>query len=543
MNFTGYLNILGGLGIFLLGVKLMSDGLEVIAGSKLKILIEKLTKNKYMAALVGVIVTAVIHSSAVTTVMVVGFINAGIMNLKQAVGVIMGSNIGTTITGLMASLDLSLVAPGIICLGVTMLFFMSKNFYKSLGQIITGFGMLFFGLDFMGKSMEPLRNSQTFVNLMASFRNPFLGLFAGLIITAILHSSTAVIGVLQSLAKAGVVDLKSVVFIIYGQNVGTCVTALMASTGANKTAKRSAVIHLLFNVIGTLIFLLITLVMPFTSWIECIARESVKAQISLIHLIFNIVTTLLLLPFDNILIKMSSKFIKGKDEAINKNNQDLIYLDNRILNAPAIAVSQVLKEVNRMARLSQNNFEVAISSFFEKNKNKIKEVYEREKTIDYLSRMITEYLVKVNGLDISDTDKKIVGSLFHVVSDIERIGDHCENICESSEIIISGKAKLSFEALNEIKNIKNLVLQIIKEAVIIFSHRKASTNDFKNISYIEDSIDEKTESFRGHYIERLNNKKCTAISGAVFLDVLTNLERIADHATNIAFSIKKYKAY
>ncbi|MDR1466800.1 MAG: Na/Pi cotransporter family protein [Oscillospiraceae bacterium] len=537
MNFDNVLMMLSGLGLFLLGMKLMSDSLEIAAGSQLKALIERLTKNKYMGALVGLVVTAIIHSSAATTVMVVGLVNAGVMELAQASSVIMGANIGTTMTGLMVAMDLAKISPIMIFGGVSMLFFMTKNKYKNIGQIIAGFGMLFFGLGMMSNSMEPLRNSESFAQLMASFKNPFLGLLAGIVVTAIIHSSTAIVGVLQSLAMAGIVDLKSVVFIIYGQNIGTCVTALMACAGTNRTAKRAAVIHLLFNVIGTLFFTLITLLAPFTYWVEMLAQGNVTAQIPIVHLLFNIVTTAILLPMNKYFIKISCQIIKGEDEI--KSKQSLLYLDDRILSTPIVVVSQILKETERMADLAKSNFKNAMQSLFEKDINKVNKVYEEEKTIDYLNGTITEYLVKTNGLDVNDTDKRIVGSLFHVISDIERVGDYCENICEVSELIISGHAVLNEVAIKEIKELNDMIKEILDHAMFVFSSKEPDQKLFDTVSKLEDAIDEKTEILKENHVKRLNDGECDAMSGMVFSDLTTSLERIADHATNIAFSMKK----
>ncbi|MDR0404261.1 MAG: Na/Pi cotransporter family protein [Oscillospiraceae bacterium] len=537
MNLDNVLMMLSGISIFLLGMKLMSDGLEIAAGTKMKAIIERLTKNTYMAALVGLLVTAIIHSSAATTVMVIGFVNAGVMELTQAAGVIMGANIGTTMTGLMVAMDLAKISPIVIFVGVCLLFFMSKSKYKNMGQIMAGFGMLFFGLDMMSSSMEPLRGSKEFASLMASFKNPFLGLLAGMIITAIIHSSTAIVGILQSLGMAGIVDLRSVVFIIYGQNIGTCVTALMASAGTNKTAKRAAVIHLMFNVIGTAMFTVITLTTPFTYWVERLAQGNVSAQIPIVHLIFNTITTAILLPLNKYLIGISYSMVKGEDEV--KSKQSLLYLDDRILTTPIVVVSQILKETERMADIAKSNFRDSMESIFEKDTGRINKVYEEEKTIDYLNSTITEYLVKTNGLDISDTDRRIVGSLFHVISDIERIGDYCENICEVSELVSSGRANLSEIVVVEIKELRDMVEKILDRAMFVFSSKEPNSELFEAVSELEDAIDEKTETLKENHLKRLNNNKCDAISGTVFSDLITSLERIADHATNIAFSMKK----
>jgi phosphate:Na+ symporter len=525
--------MLGGLGLFLFGMKIMGDGLEVAAGPKLKVLIEKLTKNKYMGAVVGLIVTAVIHSSAATTVMVVGFVNTGFMNLTQAAGIIMGANIGTAIAGLMLAIPFEELAPLIIFLGVTILYFLKKNSHRNIGQILAGFGMLFWGMHLMTDAMQILSELEGFKQIMGLLMNPLFGFLAGIIVTAIIHSSSAIVGVLLSMGGAGIA-LENVIFIIYGQNIGTCITALMASIGTTKTARRAALIHLLFNMIGALIFAVITLVFPFTHWIKMLIAGTAATQIPFVHVFFNLATTAILLPFSNFLIKVSCKLVPGEDEV--QEDLRLIYLDNRILNTPSIAVSQVLKEVERMADLAKCNFKYAMQSFLENSQKRVDKVYKNEKIINFLNRSITEYLVKINGLDINDADKRLVGSLFRAINDIERVGDYCENICELSEILIAGRANLSETALEEIESMRIMVESILNEAVFIFCTDNQEQDIIDIVDKTEDEIDDKTEEFKENHIDRLNKGECSPIAGTIFMDILTSLERIADHATNIAFS-------
>ena len=527
----------GGLGLFLFGMKLMGDGLELTAGARLRNLIEKLTTNKYMGALVGLIVTAVIQSSSATTVMVVGFVNAGLMNLAQAVGVIMGANVGTTATGLIIAINLTSIAPIAVFLGVCLMSFSKKNNRKHVGQIIAGFGILFMGMDTMKESMAPLAEAQVFKDMITSFSNPLLGVLVGLAFTAIIQSSSASLGVLQALGFAGAITLPSAVFVIYGQNIGTCVTALLSAIGTSKTAKRTAIVHLLFNVIGAIFFIIITLITPFTTWIEQLIPGNVVLQISVVHIIFNIVATAILLPLSNLLIKIAYYVVPGKD--VERQAVSLQYLDSRILNTPPIAVSQVFKEVERMGELAKKNFQYAMEVFLNNDESKIKLVEENEEILNFLNKSITEYLVKINGLDIEDNDRQAIGALFHVVNDLERVGDHSENICELAEIVIAGKANPSYLAVSEIKEMQSMVTGILEESIYMYATRSTDKQLARNINQTEDEIDARTRQLKDNHIERLNQGLCSAASGTVFMDLLTNLERIADHATNIAFSMSE----
>lgn len=539
MTVENVFSMLCGLGLFLFGMKLMGEGLELAAGSKLRILIEKLTQNKYLGALVGIIVTAIIQSSSATTVMVVGFVNAGLMNLTQAVGVIMGANIGTTVTGIMIAINLTKLAPFAIFIGVIMLSFAKRAKVRHVGQIITGFGILFFGMETMSSSMAPLAQSPTFKDLIISLENPFIGLLIGLAFTAVIQSSSASIGVLQALGMAGVITLPSAIFVIYGQNIGTCATTILSSIGTNKTAKRTAVIHLLFNVIGTVLFVIITLLFPFTSFIEGLAPNNIMAQISIIHVIFNVVTTLILLPFSNILIKASYKIIKGEDK--KKNELCLKFLDQRILNTPPIAVTQLQKEVQRMSSLAFENFKTSIDALLNKSDSQKSLIYKNEETIDFLNKEITEYLVKINSLDISDKDRNFLGSLFNVVNDIERVGDHCENIFQLAQTMIKRKESFSKYAICEIKQINSMVSSILEESLTFLFAEELDLKRLVTISETEREIDVMVETIKDKCIKRLNCCECNASAGTIFMDLLINFERIADHSINIAFYVTEKK--
>lgn len=539
MKLDNILMLLGGLGLFLYGMKLMGESLELAAGSRIKEMAERLTTNKYMGALLGFAVTAVIQSSSATTVMVVGFVNAGIMDLSQAVGIIMGANVGTTVTGLITAINFMAIAPVAVFIGVGMIMIAKKSNTKHIGQIIAGFGILFLGMSTMSTAMKPLGESTAFANIITNFQNPLIGLLAGLVFTALIQSSSATVGVLQSLALSGVIDLKSVVFVIFGLNIGTCVTALLSSIGTNKTARRTAIVHLLFNVIGAALFTCITIITPFAQLVERMSPGNVLLQIFLVHVIFNTVTTAILLPMSDVLIRMAYKIIPGEDE--QKQTMNLKYLDSRILNTPPVAVTQLLKEVGRMADLAKTNFLNSMAALFDRDPAKIKELEENEGVINFLNQRITAYLIRINALDLEDNDREIVGALFHVVNDIERIGDHSENIGEQAQIVIGGKASLSGSASDELHEMQNLILTILDDSFQLFLKGSNDAELSYKVDRTEETIDSRTDELKENHIRRLNNGQCSAESSALFNDLLINLERIADHATNIAFSMSHTK--
>ena len=539
MTLDNILMLMGGLGLFLYGMKLMGESLELAAGSRIKEMAERLTTNKYMGALLGFGVTAVIQSSSATTVMVVGFVNAGIMDLTQAVGIIMGANVGTTVTGLITAINFMAIAPVAVFVGVAMIMVAKKSNTKHIGQIIAGFGILFLGMSTMSTSMKPLGESRLFADVITNFQNPIIGLLAGLVFTAVIQSSSATVGVLQSLALSGVIDLKSVVFVIYGLNIGTCVTALLSSIGTNKTARRTAIVHLLFNVIGATLFTTITILTPFAQLVVRMSPNNVLFQIFLVHVIFNTVTTAILLPLSNVLIRMAYKIIPGEDS--HAQAMSLKYLDSRILSTPPVAVTQLLKEVGRMADLAKANFLNSMAALFEKDPGRIKELEENEGVINFLNQKITAYLIRINALDLEDNDREIVGALFHVINDIERIGDHSENIGEQAQIVIDGKASLSGSADDELHEMQGLILTILDDSFQLFLKGSSDAELSFRVNKTEETIDTRTEELKENHICRLNSGECSAESSALFNDLLINLERIADHATNIAFSMSHTK--
>ena len=533
------MQLAGGLGLFLFGMKLMGDGLEMVAGSKLRGMIERLTKNKYMGALVGLVVTAVIQSSSATTVMVVGFVNAGLMNLAQAVGVIMGANIGTTVTGVMIAINLTAIAPIAVLIGVVMISFIKRNSVKHIGQIIAGFGILFMGMKMMSTAMEPLSESEVFTSLMTSFSNPLLGVLVGLVFTAIIQSSSASVGVLQALGAAGAITLPSAIYVIYGQNIGTCVTALISSVGTSKTARRTAVVHLMFNVFGAILFIVISMLFPFAELVQRIAPGNVMAQISIVHVIFNIVCTAIMLPLSSLLVKVACKVIPGSDPV--KSSNSLAYLDARILSTPPVAVAQLFKEVDRMGQLAKETLGMAMDALITQDNTKVDQIYENENTINFLNRGIAEYLVKINGLDLEDYDRQALGSMYHVISDMERIGDHSENLCELAQTLKKSKQKFSPWAVEQATEMRNRVEAMLEEALQMFASRETQPQMAADINRREEIIDDATQELKDLHIERLNQRKCSVVAGTVFMDMLTNLERIADHCTNIAYSMTNQK--
>lgn len=531
---TNILLAMGGLGLFLYGMKLMGDGLELAAGSRLRKMLEKLTTNRYLGALVGLVVTGIIQSSTAVSVMVVGFVNAEIMTLSQAIGVIMGANIGTTVTSILLSFNIAVYAPIAIFIGAFMVVLSKKNNHKYIGQIIAGFGILFFGMTTMGNGLEPLASSDFFKNIITSVGNPFIGILVGIIFAGTIQSSSASVGVLQTLGAIGALTLPNAVYIIYGLNIGACSTALISSIGTTKAARRTAIAHVMFNVIGTIMFTVVTLCTPFLSWIQD-CTDYVPLQISLVHIIFNVIATIILLPMSNLLTKLACIIIPGEDET--KEACRLKYIDSRILKTPPIAVSQVTKEIERMGNLASKNFELSMQSLLKKDGSIIDLVEENENVIDYLNQEITTYLVKINGLNLEDSDRVMIGSYYHVVSDMERIGDHCENICELAAMEISKNESFSNTALKEIQQMQKLVSSIINNSLYMFKSRQYDKKMIKLVSNTEQEIDNCTMIYKENHIQRLSDGECDATVGTLFMELLTNLERIADHSTNIAFSM------
>ena len=536
MSIANILSMAGGLGLFLFGIRTMGDGLENAAGAKLKRMLEVLTGNRFLAVLVGFVVTAIIQSSTATTVMVVGFVNAGMMTLAQAVGVIMGANIGTTVTSLLIALNFSSVAAASVLVGVILMLASKKTLVKNLGSIFTGFGLLFLGIDLMSDSMAPLRESAGFMNFIVAVSDsplrPLFGILLGIVMTAVLQSSSASVGVLQTLAMQGLVPLKFSVFVLFGQNIGTCLTALFSTVGAKKNSKRAAVVHLLFNLLGTGMFILIALLTPYIEWIEKISSDPM-AQIAISHIVFNVVSTVVLFPFAKLLVKLSCLIVPGKDDS--ESEMHCRFIDDRLLNTPPFAVMQVGKEVARMAKLARDNFETSAYALINRSDKDLDKVMEKEEVINYLNHHITSYLVKLNALDITDSDSDYIARVFHAINDIERVGDHATNLAEAAERNIGDGLTFSDAARDELNQLCGSVITLLDRSIEAFDRQSLGDGEAKELSDLEEHIDDLTLTCQDAHIFRLNRNECNTEAGMLYLNTITDFERVGDHAINIAF--------
>lgn len=530
MQFTDFLGLIGGLALFLYGMRMMGDGLEHVAGSKLKSLLEKLTKNRVLGVLVGIFITALIQSSSATTVMTVGFVDAGLMSLSQAIGVIMGANVGTTITGQLIALKITDIAPLLAIVGVVMAVFFKHKRVTNIGQVLAGLGILFMGMNAMSVAMEPLREVVWFQELIVSFKNPVLGILAGALITAVIQSSSASIGILQAMAMQGVIGLDSAIFVLFGQNIGTCVTALIATAGAGKNARRTALVHLLFNVAGTVLFTVIVLCFPFVELVESITPGNGVAQIANAHTIFNIVTMLIMLPLANKLALIATKLIPGEDE---NEGPKLMHIKEVSFGASSIAIAQVEAEVDRMNGLARDNLSMALEAFFKLDESGLGVIHKNEETIDFLNKAITNALVRINAMELPQKDAARLSGVYHIVGDIERIGDHAENI--AGYVTSSKERGLNFsdEAIGELKELSTKIFTMMDSSYAFYKNPTRGMS-YDEIYDLEESIDDDTDELERGHIERLNAGKCTPDAGMLYVEILTDLERAADHALNIA---------
>ncbi|MGL4108724.1 Na/Pi cotransporter family protein [Clostridium sp. LP20] len=533
-NFEIFTGIFGGLGLFLYGMNLMSDGLENIAGDKLKGILEKITSNRIMGVFVGTIVTAIIQSSSATTVMVVSFVNAGLMSLNQATGVILGSNIGTTITAQMVSFKLEVVAPIFIGIGVIVAMLARKKKIKDIAFISVGFGILFMGMGLMSSSMKPVADLPIFKEFIVSVgNNPLLGVLVGIIMTAILQSSSATTGILVALASVGTIDMPVAFPMILGCNIGTCVTAIIASLTANRTAKKAALLHLLFKIFGTILFL------PFASQVVSIVStmtpDNIGRQVANAHTIFNIVITIVMLPVASYVVRLVNRILPDNEEV---ESDGAIYLDKKLLETPVVASGQVVKETTRMLYKARENLELAMNAFFTPREEDIEKVYENEKIINNLEKEITEYLVEISEHNLPEKNAKLISQLYHTINDIERIGDHAENIAELATLKYRNNIFITEDALQEIKEIFKVTLKSVNLA--IKSYEDEEENSSVVVEELEEKIDGLEDEFRENNIQRLSSKLCQANAGVMFFDLLSNLERIGDHAKNIATVKESY---
>lgn len=532
------ISLIGGLGLFLYGMSLMGEGLQKSAGDKLKKIIELLTSNVVMGVLVGTVVTGIIQSSSATTVMVVGFVNAGIMNLSQAIGVIMGANIGTTVTTQLVSFNLEGIAPIALGIGILFYLFTSNQKTKHLSEILIGFGILFTGMEFMKDAVAPLAEYKAFTDALLYFsKNPVLGILAGFAITGIVQSSSASMGMLIALASQGILPLSSALPILYGDNIGTCVTSLLSSVGASRNARRAAVMHLSFNVIGTIIFMLV-LNKPISAIVTHFDPTDTARQIANAHTLFNLTNVIILLPFSKYIVKLANRLIPIKEtesEIVNNTK----YLDERMFSTPSIALGNTVQEVVRMGHKATNSLEHSIAGFLNKSNEDINKAFESEKVVNKLQKDILNYLLKLSKEPLRDDERFRTDLLFNTVNDIERVSDHAENIAELAMSVKEMNISFSDSAIREIYEIYNKTITNFKDALIVLD-----VKDFElanKVLEVENEVNYLEKTFRNSHMIRLNNGSCTIDAGVLYLDLLTNLERISDHSTNIVKQVLKLK--
>ena len=537
MNISGMvLGLIGGLGLFLYGMTLMSDSLEKAAGAKLRGILELFTKNRYVGIIVGVVFTAIIQSSSAATVMVVSFVNAGLMTLYQAIGVIYGANIGTTVTSQLVSFNLSQYAPVFIMAGVLMLMIFKNPTVKKAGEVVIGFGILFLGISTMSSSMGALKELPAIQNLFMSLDNRFFALLLGLMITAIVQSSSVTVSIVLLLAQQGLLPLKICFFIILGCNIGACMSAMLASLSGKKNAKRAALIHLLFNIIGSIIMAVILLIG--SDWIEAlimhISGGNLGRCVANTHTIFKVFQVIILMPFMSWIVKLTYLIVPGEDNDV-EDEYEMKYIGDGDRLSSATAIPQVCSEISHMGEIAIGNLEKALDALLTKDDKAAKEVFEVEKRIDYMNKEITDYLVKANQISLPVGDRKKLGALFHVVSDIERVGDHAENIAEDVEKLIDMKEDINGMAGDEIRRMQEMTVKILHLSMDMFNLEDDS--HLQEILDLENAIDAKERELQDLHVTCLTTGECSAQVGMMFSDLASNLERVADHATNIAFSI------
>ena len=538
MDVSILLGLLGGLALFLYGMQMMSSGLEAAAGNRMKRILEKLTSNRILGVLVGAGITAVIQSSSATTVMVVGFVNSGMMTLRQAVWIIMGANIGTTITGQLIALDVGLLAPLFAFIGVAMIVFLKKPQLHHYGSILAGLGVLFIGMDMMGASMEPLAEWPAFVNLLSSFSNPLLGIAAGALFTAIIQSSSASVGILQALAISGVIGLDSAVYVLFGQNIGTCITAVLASVGTSRNAKRTTIIHLMFNIFGTILFTILCMTTPLTGLIQSLTPGQPDSQIANMHTLFNIVTTIILLPAGGLLVKIAMRILPEKKEA-EAEGMHLQYLlpnpnmtkQEHPIGFSAMYITQLSQELNRMLHMAGQNVETAFQAVLDRDPKRLEGAEETEEYIDYLNKEISQYISNVIVNETNEEDSTAVSAYFRISGNIERIGDHAVNICEYTQIMKEKDIRFSEEARRELQTMKSVCMEVIS---LLEQESIQKEEWLGRVSELEQSIDDLTEEYREKQLERMKSGACSDEACIIFSELLTDFERIGDHALNIA---------
>lgn len=539
MKLTNLFSMLGGLALFLYGMNMMSNGLEMAAGDKMKTILEKLTSNRILGVLVGALVTAIIQSSSATTVMVVGFVNSGLMSLTSAVWVIMGANIGTTITGQLIAIDITAIAPLIAFIGVAMIVFFKSQKLDAIGGVIGGLGILFIGMETMSSAMVPLRTMPEFVGLISKFQNPFIGILVGALFTALIQSSSASVGILQALAKSGVMTLSSSIYVLFGQNIGTCITSVLASIGTSKNAKRTTIIHLSFNIIGTVLFVTISMLFPFADLVQSLTPSNVAAQIANVHTIFNVTTTLLLLPIGTKLADLACRILPDSEE--DQQDMQLKYLDFSIfdndyhIGTSAIANTQLFNETQHMLNVANHNVKRAFELLDHYDEEKYIRLQKDEEYINYLNQQVINFTTAVISHEFQAESSQSIVLFLKLSSDLERIGDHAMNIAARAQKLAKDDTHFSEDALKEIGIMESLCNNILDELIIM------DYDEFKyivdKVDVMEDNIDKTQHQFAVNQLIRLKEKKCTTENSVIYTKILTDFERIGDHGLNIAESL------
>lgn len=538
MDLSALLSMAGGLGLFLFGMQLMSEGIEKAAGARLRSILEFFTNNRFTGMIVGIVFTAIVQSSSACTVMVVSFVNSGLMNLYQAAGVIFGANIGTTVTSQLVSFNLSKYAPVFLLTGVLFVLFSKNQKVVKIAEIVVGFGVLFMGLSGMSSAMSGLKDNPVIAGTLGSLNSPLMGILLGTIITAVIQSSSVTVSIVLLMCQQGLLSLNICLFIILGCNIGACASALLASLAGKKDAKRAALIHFLFNVIGSVIMLFIFLfaIDYIVQFLHFISGNNLGRCVANAHTLIKIFQVIVLFPFSGWIVKLTYMLVPGEDVKVGyRENFQLKYIGNKTVFNPATAVVDAIKELERMGSLASENLNRAMNALITLDEDDIEEVYLVEQNINFLNKSITDYLVKINQTTLPIEDLKSIGSLFHVANDIERIGDHAENVADCAKRRKENGTAFSKEAQREMGDMLNMVNTIVRFSMEMFG--KNSEEHLHDILELENAVDEKERELQQTHVERLARQECTPEAGMLFSDIISGLERVSDHATNIAFSI------
>ncbi len=531
MSVSNIISLMGGLGAFLFGMKYMGEGLEMAAGSRMKDLLEKLTRNRILGFLLGCFVTVVIQSSSATTVMVMGFINAGIMDLAQATGVIFGANIGTTITSILIALDVSGIAPFCIFVGAAMMLYAKKKQTKYIGQVILGFGLLFQGLHTMSGSMKPLKDVIWFQNFIMNAKSPILGLLVGAALCAVIQSSSAAVGILQALAMQGLMPLYFASFLIAGINVGSSMPTILASMNARNNAKRAANIYLIYNIVGAVIMVAVTMLLPYAQWVERLIPGNAAFQVSAMHIIFKVVAAAILLPCTNLVVKLTYKMVPKQT---HEDACRLEFIDVNLIGSPSVTLLQIRNEVERMASLVKENLEMGMADVLSAQTANAKAVEENETVVDYLTDAISNFLVTLNTHELSDKDNSYVARVYQVLTDLERIGDFAQNLERYTERSTDKNIVYSEAAKAELSEIYDNAFNLYTHAVEEFYNQNISIDNLKRLAKLQREIRREANQSQTNHMERMREGQCSAEAGIIFGEVLNALNRVGGHSINIA---------